>query len=88
LDYNARPSSSSAAISGCHTSHITISRCALFLAQRRNIFLCLRQPLDWYRRNIYCKSIVLQMVLQIVSFFAILQGKTWKNSILPLFGAI
>ena len=37
LDYNARPSSSSAAISGCHTSHITISRCALFLAQRRKI---------------------------------------------------
>lgn len=62
-------------------SHITqhnFKMCA-FLGQRRKIFLCLRQPLDWYRKNIYCKSIVLQMVLQIVSFLLFykeIHGKT------------
>ena len=81
LDYKAGRFSSTVAISGCHTSHITNSRCALFLAQSG--FFLLACANLWIGVEKSYKFIVLQMVLQIVFFFlgvAILLGKTTINS--------
>ena len=72
LDYKARPSSLTVAISGCHTSHITISRCALFLAQRREVFFACASL--WIGIGKRSKSVVLQMVLQNVFFLLFWQG--------------
>ena len=73
MDDKARPSCSTVAISGRDTSHMTISRCSLFLSQR-GIFSLLAPTSGGHRK--ISKSIVLHMVLQSSVFLLFFQRKT------------